>query len=114
MTGCSNGSDVANQNEVNKGEGSEVVKIRLEGTLPVSHHITKALEEYVDLINERRNGRIDAVYYPSGQLFEDNAILEAIPSGTVEMAQINFDKRSGAVRSSGIFSVQGLDTGIMV
>lgn len=109
-TGCSNGSDVANQNEVNEEKGSEVVKIRLAGTLPVSHHISKALEEYVDLINERGAGKIDAVYYPSGQLFEDNAILEAIPSGTVEMAQINFDKWSGIVPSSEIFSIPGLYT----
>ncbi|MEI3613601.1 hypothetical protein [Pseudogracilibacillus sp. SO30301A] len=64
----------------------------LAGTLPVSHHISKALEDYVGFINEKGERKIDAVYYPSGQLFEDNAILEAIPSGTVEMAQINYDK----------------------
>lgn len=113
ITGCGNANndESASKQNANDSDTNEgVTHIRLAGTLPVSHHISKALEEYVDLINEKGEGKIDAVYYPSGQLFEDNAILEAIPSGTVEMAQVNYDKWSGVVPSSEIFSIPGLYT----
>lgn len=113
ITGCGNASSdetASKQNTNDTNSNEDVTHIRLAGTLPVSHHISKALEDYVGLINEKGEGKIDAVYYPSGQLFEDNAILEAIPSGTVEMAQINYDKWSGVVPSSEIFSIPGLYT----
>lgn len=63
---------------------SETV-IRYAGTLPVSHHLTKAQEMFSELVSEKTQGELRIEVYPAGQLFRAHDIPTAVATGAVDM-----------------------------
>jgi tripartite ATP-independent transporter DctP family solute receptor len=72
---------------------------RCAGTMPLDHYMTKTLEHYAKLIDERSKGRMKIEIYPANQLFADKDLPKALPSGAVDMAQVNMAMWSGLIPS---------------
>ena len=72
---------------------------RCAGTMPLEHHMTRTLEYYAKLILERSKGRMKIEIYPVNQLFSDKDLPKALPSGAVDMAQVNMAMWAGLVPS---------------
>jgi tripartite ATP-independent transporter DctP family solute receptor len=73
--------------------------LRCAGTMPLDHYMTKTLEHYAKLVGERSKGRMKIEIYPSNQLFSDKDLPKALPSGAVDMAQVNMAMWSGLIPS---------------
>ncbi len=73
--------------------------LRCAGTMPLDHYMTKTLEHYAKLIGERSKGRMKIEIYPANQLFADKDLPKALPSGAVDMAQVNMAMWSGLIPS---------------
>ncbi len=72
---------------------------RCAGTMPLDHYMTKTLEHYAKLIQERSKGKMKIEIYPANQLFSDKDLPKALPSGAVDMAQVNMAMWSGLIPS---------------
>ena len=73
--------------------------LRCAGTMPVDHFMTHTLEYYAKIIQERSKGRMKIEIYPVNQLFSDKDLPKALPSGAVDMAQVNMAMWAGLVPS---------------
>ena len=79
--------------------GSPEFLFRCAGTMPLDHYMTKTLEHYAKLIQERSKGRMKIEIYPANQLFSDKDLPKALPSGAVDMGQVNMAMWAGLVPS---------------
>jgi len=61
--------------------------------------MTKTLEHYAKLVQERSKGRMKIEIYPANQLFSDKDLPKALPSGAVDMGQVNMAMWAGLVPS---------------
>jgi len=75
---------------------------RCAGTMPLEHFMTRTLEYYAKIIQERSKGRMKIEIYPVNQLFSDKDLPKALPSGAVDMAQVNMAMWTGLVPSLGV------------
>jgi len=75
---------------------------RCAGTMPLEHFMTRTLEYYAKIIQERSKGRMKIEIYPVNQLFSDKDLPKALPSGAVDMAQVNMAMWAGLVPSLAI------------
>jgi len=73
----------------------------MAGTLPVQHHLTKALEMYKEIAEKKSGGQIEMQIYPAQQLYSDKDLVNALPKGACEGALFNSDMWSGLVKSVG-------------
>jgi tripartite ATP-independent transporter DctP family solute receptor len=65
-------------------EGAKT-EINLAYQLPVDHHLAKSVEKFAQRVNEKSNGSITIKTYPSGQLYTDKSMNDAIMSGGLDM-----------------------------
>ena len=72
---------------------------RCAGTMPLDHFMTKTLEHFSKLVQEKSKGRMKIENYPANQLFSDKDLPKALPSGAVDMAQVNMAMWAGLVPS---------------
>ncbi|MBN2282571.1 MAG: TRAP transporter substrate-binding protein DctP [Deltaproteobacteria bacterium] len=84
---------------------AEVIKVSMIGTLPVGHHLTKALEMYKKYVEENSNGRVQIDIYPAQQLYNDKDLVSVLPRGAVDMAIANLDMWTGLVPAAGFFFI---------
>jgi len=75
---------------------------RCAGTMPLDHFMTKTLEHFSTLVQEKSKGRMKIENYPANQLFSDKDLPKALPSGAVDMAQVNMAMWAGLVPSLAI------------
>jgi len=73
------------------------ILFRCAGTMPLEHYMTKTLEYYAKLIQERSKGRMKIEIYPVNQLFSDKDLPKALPSGAVDMGQVNMAMWAGLI-----------------
>ena len=72
---------------------------RCAGTMPLDHFMTKTLEHFSKLVQDKSKGRMKIEIYPANQLFSDKDLPKALPSGAVDMAQVNMGMWAGLVPS---------------
>jgi tripartite ATP-independent transporter DctP family solute receptor len=70
---------------------------RLAGTMPLEHYMTKTLEHFAKLLDEKTKGQVKIEIYPANQLFSDKDLPKALPSGAVDMGQVNMAMWAGMV-----------------
>jgi TRAP-type C4-dicarboxylate transport system substrate-binding protein len=87
---------------VTLGAAEGKIEVKMVGTLPIQHHLTKALEMYRDIVQKQSENRVTFQLYPAQQLYNDKDIVSALPKGAVEGAILNPDLWSGLVPSQGI------------
>ncbi|MCX5907335.1 MAG: TRAP transporter substrate-binding protein DctP [Deltaproteobacteria bacterium] len=70
---------------------------RCAGTMPLDHFMTKTLEHFAKLLQDKSQGRLKTEIYPVNQLFSDKDLPKALPSGAVDMGQVNTAMWSGLI-----------------
>ncbi len=66
------------------GQTVPLLRISIENSK--DHIQTKVVTQFANLVNERLQGRLEAICYYDARLFRDNVVLNAISQGKVEMA----------------------------
>jgi C4-dicarboxylate-binding protein DctP len=79
--------------------------LRCAGTMPLDHFMTKTLYYYSQLVEGKTGGRIKIEVYPSNQLFSDKDFPKALPSGAVDMAQVNLAMWAGLIPPLAVFDI---------
>lgn len=79
--------------------------LRCAGTMPLDHFMTKALDYFAQRVDEKANGRMKIEVYPSNQLFSDKDFPKALPSGAIDMAQVNMAMWAGLIPSLAVFDI---------
>ncbi len=81
---------------------ADKIVVKMVGTLPIEHHLTKALEMYRDIVQKKAGDRVTFQLYPAQQLYSDKDLVMVLPKGAVEGAILNPDLWSGLIPSQGI------------
>jgi TRAP-type C4-dicarboxylate transport system substrate-binding protein len=79
--------------------------LRCAGTMPLEHFMTKTVERQAQLIQERTKGRVKVEVYPVNQLFSDKDLPKAVPSGAVDLGQVNLAMWVGLIPPLGILEI---------
>ena len=119
--GCGGGGD-------KKSAGSEKVTLKLAHNLPTAHPLAQGMEAFNKKLTEKSNGTITLNIYPSGQLFNDKSMNDAIPA--MEVFDVPFlfpsyekvdhaidgglgDKLAGELKKKGVRPVIWADYGFV-
>jgi C4-dicarboxylate-binding protein DctP len=114
VSGCGEAQNTSGENAATSGGNTsnvkeiEKIEVRLAHNMPESHHTAKGMQMFADLVKEKSNGMIQIEVYPSGQLYNDDAIPEAVTSGAVEIGMTTFTKWAGLLPASEFWSLPGL------
>lgn len=111
-----------NGSESNSGDEIEELKFRIAHNMPVEHHTAKGIQKFADLISEKSDGKIEVSIFPSGQLYDDTTMADAVTSGQVEVGMSSIHMWTGHIPSAALFSTplfrnyedlhEGLESGI--
>ena len=88
--------------EPKKEAVQEKIVLKMVGTLPIQHHVTKASEVFKNAIEKNSNGKIEVQFYPAQQLYNDKDVVNVLPKGGVEMAVVQLDFWTGLVPSASL------------
>lgn len=108
LGGCGGQQGAAGDKELSGDKQAEPVKLRLASTLPVGHFITESCDYFKKLVEERSGGRVIIEHYPSMQLYSDKDLVDVLPRGGVEMANVNYGMWTGLVPEFGILDLVNL------
>ncbi|GAB6273503.1 MAG: TRAP transporter substrate-binding protein [Peptococcaceae bacterium] len=107
LGGCGKQKPVKEQTS-STGEKKQIITLRLASTLPIGHHQTRSCDLFKKLVEERSKGKVKIEHYPAGQLYVDKDLVDVLPQGGVEMANINYGMWTGLVPEFGILDFVGL------
>ena len=65
--------------------------------MPADHFDSKAVELFIKKAEELSNNTISFKFFPAGQLYSEHDLVDVLPKGGVEMAQIGLDRHVGRV-----------------
>lgn len=68
---------------------AEAQKVTVVAHTPIKNTLTIALAEFVKEVNDRSGGRLQCTLYAANTLYKEPEVLEALPKGTVQIAQVN-------------------------
>jgi TRAP-type C4-dicarboxylate transport system substrate-binding protein len=88
--------------EPKKEAAQEKITLKMVGTLPIQHHITKASEVFKNAVEKNSNGKIEIQFYPAQQLYNDKDVVNVLPKGGVEMGVVQLDFWTGLVPSASL------------
>ncbi len=78
--------------------GSAIAKdIMVTCQMPVDHFDSKAVELFIKKAEEKSHGKLKFKYFPAGQLYNDVDLVDVLPKGGVQLAQIGLDRHVGRV-----------------
>ncbi|MEH7113323.1 TRAP transporter substrate-binding protein [Neobacillus niacini] len=105
LIGCSSSSSngtTNKENETNKSsEGSvEEVSFKFAHGYPVEQHTHKGFEQLKELVSEKSGGKINLSIFPSGQLYNDIGVVDAISTGQIEAGATTFEMLTSLVPSA--------------
>lgn len=83
ITGCSFGDE----NSKNSGDGN--VSLKVAGQNNEDHPNTIALEEMVETVSDKTDGRVEMDIYPANQLGDYSVVYEELGKGTIDMGLIS-------------------------
>ncbi|WP_337997266.1 TRAP transporter substrate-binding protein DctP [Oleispirillum naphthae] len=79
---------------------ADVQKIRIIGSLPLGHHMSKALTVFKKAVEGKTKIKVDT--FPASQLYNDSDSVRVLPTGSVDMGVVQLDMWMGLVPSAGI------------
>ena len=75
------------------------------GDLPTAHPLAQGMEAFNKKLTEKSNGTITLNIYPSGQLFNDKSMNDAIMSGGIDMGLNSTAMWSTVIPAMEVFDV---------
>lgn len=100
ISGCG-----GNKTTQQPAKAPEKVTVKLAHNLPTTHHLARGMESFAQKVNEKSHGNIQIAIYPSGQLFNDKSMNDAIMSGGVDMGLNSVAMWSSVIPAMEIFDV---------
>ena len=100
LAGCAKEEGEAPTSTAEK-KTAERINLRCAGTLPINYHVTKAVEMFKKQVEENTNGQVTIEFYPAQQLYNDKDLVNVLPKGAVDMAQVAFGMWSSLVPEVG-------------
>lgn len=85
--------------------GSEKVTLKLAHNLPAAHPLAQGMESFNKKLTEKSKGAITLNIYPSGQLFNDKSMNDAIMSGGIDMGLNSTAMWSTVIPAMEVFDV---------
>ncbi|MGM8212832.1 DctP family TRAP transporter solute-binding subunit [Virgibacillus sp. W0430] len=102
LTACGGGED--KQASETKGEdGSDPIIIKFSHVVDETTPKGKAANMFQELVAERLDGKVEVEVYPASQLYDDDAGLEALEAGNIQMMAPSNSKMIGLDKSFDIF-----------
>ncbi len=83
-----------------RAESPQIVK--MAGTAPITHHATKGLQMFKEIVEKKTGGKVQVQLYPANQLYNDKDLVLALPKGLIQAAMLNPDMWAGLVKSEGV------------
>lgn len=81
------------------------ITIKLAHNLPVTHHLARGMEDFAKKVGEKSQGKIQVNIFPSGQLYNDKSMNDAIMAGGIEMGLNSSAMWSSVVPAMEVFDV---------
>ena len=81
------------------------VVIKLAHNLPVTNHMARGMEAFAKKVEERSKGAITVQIFPSGQLYNDKSMNDAIMRGGVQMGLNSTAMWASVIPAMEIFDV---------
>lgn len=109
LTGC---LDTSSTNTETNGEGSketknetkgDVLTLQLSHQMAATHSINVTSEKFAELVKEKSEGSMEIEVFPSASLGTERENLEALQTGTLDMAIIAVEYYPSVVEEAGVF-----------
>jgi tripartite ATP-independent transporter DctP family solute receptor len=100
IAGCGGASQTAAP-----AKAPDKVVIKLAHNVPVTNHMARGMESFAKKVAERSNGNITVQIFPSGQLYNDKSMNDAIMRGGVEMGLNSTAMWASVIPAMEIFDV---------
>jgi tripartite ATP-independent transporter DctP family solute receptor len=101
--GCGGGSKDTKPAAEKKADAK--VTLKLAHNFPASHPIAKAAVSFGDKVKSKTNGSITVTVYPSGQLYNDKSMNDAIMSGGIDLGMNTVGRWSTVIPAMDVFDV---------
>jgi len=101
--GCGGGSKDAKPTADKKADAK--VTLKLAHNFPAAHPIAKASVSFADKVKEKTKGSVTVTVYPSGQLYNDKSMNDAIMSGGIDLGMNTVGRWSTVIPAMDVFDV---------
>lgn len=80
-----------------RATAEEFKNIKVACQMPADHFDSKAVELFIKKAEEKSNNTLKFQFFPAAQLYSDHDLVDVLPKGGVEVAQIGLDRHIGRV-----------------
>jgi C4-dicarboxylate-binding protein DctP len=87
------------------GSLSAATTIRVTLQLPESHPLGDNWKEFKKIVEEKSNGELKVLIFPSAQLYKDNQVPEAVGTGAIEAGSASLGRFAGSVPAVDVVSL---------
>ena len=99
--GCGSGNNAKDSSSA----ANKKVTLKLAHNFPASHPLAKGADEFAKKVKEKSSGSITVTVYPSGQLYNDKSMNDAIMSGGIDMGLNTVGRWSTVIPAMEVFDV---------
>ena len=103
--GCGGGSKDTKPAANADKKADAKVTLKLAHNFPATHPIAKASVSFAEKVKAKTNGSITVTVYPSGQLYNDKSMNDAIMSGGIDMGMNTVGRWSTVIPAMEVFDV---------
>jgi tripartite ATP-independent transporter DctP family solute receptor len=82
VAGCGGDSKPAAPSATGAGEK---VTLKLAHNLPITNHMARGMENFAKKVSEKSKGSVTVQIYPSGQLYNDKSMNDALMAGGIDI-----------------------------
>lgn len=92
----------------NGHSASDKILIRYAGGMSPQHHITKTMEYFAKLVEDKSAGRVKFELYPASALFSHKDLPTAVTTGAVDFAEVDSSMMGGLSEAAGMSTMSFL------
>ena len=100
--GCGGGAKPAGQSSE---KAADKVTLKLAHNLPITNHMARGMDSFAKKVSEKSKGAITIQIYPSGQLYNDKSMNDALMAGGIEIGMNSTAMWASAIPVMEIFDV---------
>ncbi len=82
VAGCGGGAKPASPSTP---AAAEKVTLKFAHNLPITNHMARGMDNFAKKVSEKSKGSVTVQIYPSGQLYNDKSMNEALMSGGIDI-----------------------------
>ncbi len=95
----------SNSSKSSGAKESKKVVLKLAHNLPASHPLAKGATVFAQKVQEKSKGNITVTIYPSGQLYNDKSMNDALMAGGIDMGLNTVGRWSSVIPAMEVFDV---------